>query len=62
MSLMSAPYFAVSAFGLRRTGQVAVNVVEGTLSICDQLARVVLDPGATHSYVYSAFALVMGRV
>ncbi|WRX30995.1 hypothetical protein QQP08_023482 [Theobroma cacao] len=35
-------------------------VVSSTISVCNMDARVLFDPGATHSFIFSCFALCLG--
>ena len=41
--------------------EAAENVIEGTLPVCGFDARVLFDPGSTHSFVAPAFALHFGK-
>ena len=41
--------------------EAAGNVIEGTLSVCGFDAKVLFDPGSTHSFVVLAFALHLGE-
>ena len=41
--------------------EAAGNVIEGTLSVCGFDAKVLFDPGSTHSFVAPAFALHLGK-
>ena len=45
----------------QRDAQAAPNVVTGILLIANRQARVLIDPGATHSFVASSFGVHLGR-
>ena len=45
----------------QRDAQAAPNVVTGILFIAHRQARVLIDPGATHSFVASSVGVHLGR-
>ena len=46
----------------QKDAQTTPNVVTGMLSVANKQAYVLIDPGATHSFVSSIFGVHLGRL